>query len=77
MLTDSKVIAWLLDALQNRKVEPAQINVSLLNENHDPLKTWKVFRAWPRKWQVSDFNAQENAVVVETLELSYSHVTVE
>jgi phage tail-like protein len=77
MLTDSKVIAWLLDALQNRKIEPAQINVSLLNENHEPLMTWKVFRAWPRKWQVSDLNAQENSVVVETLELSYSHFTVQ
>ncbi len=77
MLTDSEVIAWLLDALQNRDIKPVQINVSLLNEEHEPLKTWMVFRAWPRKWQVSDFNAQENSVVVETLELSYSHFTVE
>jgi phage tail-like protein len=76
MLTDSKVIKWCLDAFQNRVFQPAQVNVSLLNEEHQPLKTWKVMRAWPRKWAVSDFNASESSVVVETLELSYSHFSV-
>ena len=76
MLTDSKVIAWCRDALQNRKFQPAQINVSLLNEDHEPLKTWSIYNAWPKKWSISDFNAQENALVVETLELSYSYFTI-
>jgi phage tail-like protein len=76
MLTDSKVIKWCLDAFQNRVFQPAQVNVTLLNEKHQPLKTWQIHRAWPKKWSVSDFNAQENAVVVETLELSYSHFTL-
>jgi phage tail-like protein len=76
LLTDSKVIQWCLNAFQNREFKPAQVNVSLLNEEHQPLKTWQVQRAWPKKWAVSDFNAQENAVVVETLELSYSHFTL-
>jgi len=76
MLTDSKVIAWCLNAFQNRVFLPIQVNVSLLNEKHQPLKTWRVDRAWPKKWSVSDFNAQENAVVIETLELSYSQFTV-
>lgn len=76
LLTDSKVIQWCLNAFQNREFKPAQVNVSLLNEEHQPLKTWQVQRAWPKKWAVSDFNAQENALVVETLELSYSHFTL-
>jgi phage tail-like protein len=76
MLTDSKVIKWCLDAFQNRVFKPAQINVTLLNEKHEPLRTWHIHRAWPKKWSVSDFNAQENSIVVETLELSYSHFTL-
>jgi phage tail-like protein len=76
MLTDSKVINWCLDAVQNRTIKPVQINVSLLNEKHEALRTWSVFNAWPRKWQVSDLNAQENSVVVETLELSYTYFTI-
>jgi phage tail-like protein len=76
MLTDSKVIAWCINAFQNREFRPAEINVTLMNEEHQPLKTWNIVKAWPRKWSVSDFNAQENSVVIETLELSYSYFTV-
>jgi len=75
LLTDSRVIAWCLDALEHRIVVPKQVDVSLLNEKHEPLKTWHINRAWPRKWSVSDFNAQESSIVVETLELSYAYFT--
>lgn len=76
MLTDSKVIKWCLDALQNRDFKPAQINISLLNEEHQPLKTWNVYNAWPKKWSVSDFNSQDNSIVIETLDLSYNYFTL-
>jgi phage tail-like protein len=76
MLTDSQVIGWCTQALFNRVFLPAQIIVTLRNEKDQPLKAWKVNNAWPRKWSVSDFNATENSIVVETLELSYSYFTV-
>lgn len=76
MLTDSKVIEWCRDALQNRQFRPAQINVILLNEQHEPLKTWSIYNAWPKKWSISDFNAQDNSLVVETLDICYSYFTV-
>jgi phage tail-like protein len=76
MLVDSAVIDWCTQAFQDRQFSTAQVNVTLLNEQHQPLKTWQVFGAWPKKWSVSDFNAQENSVVVETMELSYSYFTV-
>ena len=76
MLTDSEVIDWVLDALQNRSFSPLDINVSLLNEEHEPLRTWRVERAWPKKWSVSDLNAQENALVVESLDLSYTRFSL-
>jgi phage tail-like protein len=76
MLTDSKVIDWCLDAFQNRIFNPVHINISLLNEEHQPLKTWSVYNAWPKKWSVSDLNAQDNSIVVETLDISYNYFTV-
>jgi len=76
MLTDSEVIKWCLKAFQQREFKPADVYVTLLNEKHSGIKTWHFRKAWPRKWSVSDFNAQENAVVVETLELSYTYFTV-
>jgi len=75
-LNDSAVIRWCLDAFQNRIFNPVQVNVSLLNDQHQPIKTWQLHRAWPKKWSVSDLNAQENSLVVETLELTFSHFTL-
>lgn len=72
-LTDSEIIKWCLDAFRNRVFTPADVTVSLLNEKGEPLKVWSVVHAWPKKWSVSDFNAGENSVVVETLELSYRY----
>jgi len=76
MLVNSAVIDWCKKAFQERKFMVAQINVTLMNEDHQPLKTWNVFGAWPKKWSVSDFNAQENSIVVESLDISYSYFTV-
>lgn len=73
LLTDSAVLGWCLDAFDNRSFRPTDLQVILLNENHDPLKTWSVTWAWPRKWSVSDFNAEENSIVIETLELNYRY----
>jgi len=77
LLLDSEVIKWLKDALQNREFNPTSIRISLLNDGHEPLMTWKVHNAWPRKWSVSDLNAGENSLVVESLEISYSYFNVE
>jgi phage tail-like protein len=77
MLTDSEVIAWFVKALRDREFEPADVNVILMNEKSEPLRTWKVAHAIPKKWDVSDLNANESAVVVETLELSYRYFTIQ
>ncbi|AOS83860.1 glycerol acyltransferase [Chlorobaculum limnaeum] len=77
LLTDSTVIGWLTDAFQNRSFTPTDLSVNLLNEKGEPLQTWNVVHAIPKKWLVSDFNANENSVVIETMELSYRYFTVQ
>lgn len=77
MLTDSKVIHWFLRAFRDRDFTPCDINVILMNEKSQPLRTWKVAHAIPRKWVVSDLNANESSLVIETLELSYRYFTVQ
>lgn len=77
MVTDSAVIAWFLDAFRERRFAPTDVNVILMNEKGDPLRTWKVAQAIPKKWSVSDFNAGENAIVVESMELSYRYFTIQ
>lgn len=71
LLTDSDVLKWCMSAFENREFKLSDLQIVLLNEKHEPLKTWNVVNAWPKKWSVSDFNAEENSLVIETLELSY------
>lgn len=73
LLLDSDVLRWCLNAFENREFVPTDLQVFLLNEQHEPLKTWNILGAWPKKWSVSDFNAEENSIVIETLELSYRY----
>lgn len=76
LLLDSGLIKWCRDAVENFSFEPTTIDVTLLNEKHQPLGfTYSFVRAWPVKWAVSGFKAQENGLVVETLELSYNYFT--
>jgi phage tail-like protein len=77
MFTDSEVIQWCLNTFNNLEVLPADLQVTLLNENHEPLMTWDVKRAWPVKWNIADFNAEESKIVIETIELSYQFFTVQ
>lgn len=77
MLTPSKVLDWFLNAFNHRVFIPADINVILMNEKGTPLRSWKVAHAIPKKWLVSDLNASESAIVIETLELTYRYFTIQ
>jgi phage tail-like protein len=71
LLTSSVVRQWCQDAIQNLDIQPVTVWVTLLNDAHEPLQTYTVVNAWPKKWSVSDFNAESGEVVVESLELAY------
>ena len=54
LLTDSGLIEWCKNGIENFDFEPATVNVTLLNENHEPVaETYSFMRAWPVKWSVS------------------------
>ncbi len=76
LLIDSGLIQWCRDAIENFSFAPTTVNVTLLNAEHEPLgPVYNFVRAYPVKWAVSDFKAQENGLVVETLELAYQYFT--
>lgn len=72
LLPDSKVSEWILNAVSNFEFKPAEINVDLLNDEHQPVGSWTFTRAWPVKWQISDLKSTGNELVIETLELAYA-----
>ncbi len=76
LLNDSTLLEWCKDAIENLSISPTNVWVTLLNEQQEPLQTYSFVNAWPKKWSISDFNAQESRLVVETLELSYQYFKI-
>lgn len=54
-------------------LQPRDVLLSLLNSQGTPLAAWSFLDAWPVKWSMSNFNAQEDALAIETLEFAYAH----
>jgi len=73
MLIGSKMVSWFKDAVESFSFDPKTITVTLLNSEHDPLEAWSFVQAYPVKWSVSGFNAQNNELVIETVELSFQY----
>lgn len=73
LLKNSEVWNWLERSVDTLEIEPKDVDVTLLNEDHEPLMTWHLVMAWPVKWSVSDLNATNNNFVVESLQLSYQY----
>ena len=66
---------WCHRMMRTLIVRPSNIKIDLLKPNGDPVMSWEIIRAWPKKWVVSDFNAEENQIVFETIELHYDYFT--
>lgn len=77
LLKGSGVRAWIEDCITHLQITPLNVDVTLLNKDHQSLMTWHLVNAYPTKWSVSDLNASANAVVVESLQLFYQRFTVD
>lgn len=77
LLKRSAIWDWTRDCIENLDIKPKNVDVKLLNENHEPLITWHLVGAYPVKWAVTDLNATNNAIVVESLQLAYQYFTVD
>ncbi|UFH55815.1 phage tail protein [Spirosoma sp. KNUC1025] len=72
---DKEFYAWMRTINLNT-VERRDLTISLLNENHEPVISWKIRNAFPTKVQASDLKADGNEVAIETLELAHEGLTV-
>jgi phage tail-like protein len=73
MFMGSLMINWVRNAVEKFQFEPANVIITLLNDLHLPVAVWQVFNAYPVKWSVTDFDAEQNTIVIETIELAYQH----
>ncbi|MBQ4818584.1 phage tail protein [Aquimarina sp. MMG016] len=71
---DSGLTSWCQDAFQNLIVKPiSNVNVELLNEDHDTLMHWQLSHVWPVSWKITELNAERGEVLIETFELNYNY----
>ncbi len=67
---DSDFYKWI-NTISLNKAERRDIVISLLDETHAPVMTWKARNAFPVKVQASDLKSDGNEVAIETLELAH------
>ena len=66
---------WISNKLET--VDRRDITISLLNEEHTPIITWKVKNAWPSKIQPTDLKSDDNSIAIETMEIVHEGLTIE
>ncbi|MEL6867960.1 MAG: phage tail protein [Bacteroidota bacterium] len=76
MLIGSVLFQWAKEALENFNFIPTNLIITLLNENHIPITAWYVVNAYPVKWSVTDLNAEQSSIVIESLELNYNYFKI-
>lgn len=72
----AKWVGATLGGNLSKPIVPQDVTVSLLDEQHQPLMTWAFTNAYPLRWDISAMNAMENALLTETMELSYNYFQV-
>lgn len=76
---DSELIKWCFNTIDLEKstVVPKQMIISLLDKNPDqPRMTWAFYNVIPVKWSMSDFNAKESNVAIESIEMVFSNMEI-
>lgn len=53
---------------------PSNVLVMLLNKSDIPISGWLFQNAYPVKWSTSDLDANQNTIVIDTMELKYSRL---
>jgi phage tail-like protein len=74
--SDNEYFKWW-NTVKLNTIERRDITISLLNEDHDPVVTWKVKSAWPTKIQSTDLKADGNEVAIESMEIVHEGLVIQ
>jgi conserved hypothetical phage tail region protein len=73
---DNEFYQWL-NTISLNAVERRDVVIKLLNENHEPVVTWKIKNAFPIKIQSTDLKADGSEVAIEQLDLAHEGLTIQ
>jgi phage tail-like protein len=52
------------------------VTIKLLDEEHKPVISWRLSKAWPSKIQSTDLKADGNEVAIETMVLVHEGLSI-
>ena len=73
---DNDYYKWF-DTVKLNTIERRNITITLLNEEHQPVVTWKVKSAWPVKVQSPDLKSDANEAAIESIEIAHEGFSIE
>jgi len=71
-----RLYAWF-DAVRNGDIQARTVTITLLDEQRNPVQTWKLLRARPVKYTAPTLNAASTDVAIEELVLAYERLEAE
>ena len=74
--SDNEFFQWL-NTVKLNSIERRDITITLLNEEHEPVVSWKVKNAYPCKVEGPSLNSTGNEVTIESIELCHEGLTIE
>jgi phage tail-like protein len=74
--TDNEFFAWV-NTVKMNTIDRRDITIKLLNENREPVMSWKVKQAFPVKLEGPSLKSSGNEVAIESIELAHEGFTLE
>lgn len=73
---DNKFFEWMYTIKLNKVVRKT-LMISLLDETHQPVMTWKATNAFPVKIEGPSLKATGNEVAIESIEVAHEGLSIE
>jgi phage tail-like protein len=73
---DNEFFKWL-NTVKLNTIDRKDLTISLLNENHEPVMTWKAHNAFPVKVEGPGLKSSGNEVAVESIELAHEGLVLQ
>jgi phage tail-like protein len=67
---------WIVESM-NGLVRRTSVSVIMLNENRDPVMQWNFRRCWITKFTGPSFNAKNNEIAIESIEICHEGVEID
>ncbi|TND02427.1 MAG: phage tail protein [Bacteroidetes bacterium] len=74
--SDKQFYTWFNEVKMNTPSRK-DVTISLLDEENNPVMTWKLLNAWPKKITSPNLKSDSSEVAIESIDISHEGLTIE